>query len=410
MKALILASGCPGAASGHSRALAAALTAYEEVFSLIHYACLLQVPTDPSYLRRFPSTRFEFFGLRRGPLWARFLRSLPGIWPASAIVYRAFRFRAQLEHWLRILAANPPDVVIFEHVPAASLLNDVRRVLPGARLVLRSHDVLHRAFGGIQAGVNPFLGCCWAWEAARIRLLERRVATSVDVVWCISEADAAHYRQDFGVAPAGVLGLCVEPMPEVDSGDPQTVVHLGGVDTRRGHGLSKFVNEGWPVVRKAVPAANLVLAGRGSERFANAAMGISGLGFVRDERAALSRGLIFVNPQLSGSGVKVKNLVALAAGKALVTTPVGAEGIPFVAGEHFLLGRTAPEVGLALVRCLRDPQGAAAMAARGRGWVQARYHPTAFVRAARRLVISSLTLPRKATPIRGDRLETAHEG
>lgn len=92
--------------------------------------------------------------------------------------------------------------------------------------------------------------------------------------------------------------------------------------------MRALVDTVWPEVRQRVPAARLVVAGRGTERLGlSSASGVECVGEV-SSGAAFLRGLsLLVFPLPRGSGMKVKVLEALAVGLPIVTTSAGAEGI-----------------------------------------------------------------------------------
>jgi glycosyltransferase involved in cell wall biosynthesis len=85
---------------------------------------------------------------------------------------------------------------------------------------------------------------------------------------------------------------------------------------------------------------------------------------VEDAVAALAAAKVAVVPMLAGSGTRVKILEAWAAGRAVVSTQLGAEGLPVRSGEHLLLA-DVPEDFVAAVssllesKQLRDRIGAA---------------------------------------------------
>lgn len=74
----------------------------------------------------------------------------------------------------------------------------------------------------------------------------------------------------------------------------------------------------WPRVH--APGAELVVAGRGTDRF-------GGIGEVDSARELFQRFSLLLFPLPRGSGMKVKTLEAIASGVPVVTTPAGAEGI-----------------------------------------------------------------------------------
>jgi glycosyltransferase involved in cell wall biosynthesis len=62
-----------------------------------------------------------------------------------------------------------------------------------------------------------------------------------------------------------------------------------------------------------------------------------------------------VVPLFSGSGMRVKIIEGMALGKAIITTPIGAEGIAAKNGEEIMLASTAEEFKKAIRNCLQNP-------------------------------------------------------
>jgi glycosyltransferase involved in cell wall biosynthesis len=68
----------------------------------------------------------------------------------------------------------------------------------------------------------------------------------------------------------------------------------------------------------------------------------------------LAEAKVCVVPLLSGSGTRFKILEAWAAGRAVVSTTLGAEGLGALNGEHLLLADKADDFADAVVRLLND--------------------------------------------------------
>lgn len=135
----------------------------------------------------------------------------------------------------------------------------------------------------------------------------------------------------------------------------------------------------WADVRRALPAARLLVAGRGAAPFDGSA-GVENLGAVPDARAVLGRAALVAFPCPATSGPKVKSLEALAAGVDLLTTPAGAEGIAAAAVRA--CRPVAPERFAAeLTARLADPAGRAERARVGRAAVLAAHTPAVATRA-----------------------------
>ena len=83
-------------------------------------------------------------------------------------------------------------------------------------------------------------------------------------------------------------------------------------------------------------------------------------GTVDDVRPYVAEAAVCVVPLRVGGGTRLKIFEALAMGKAVVSTAVGAEGLPLVPGEHYLCGDEPADFARAVVALLRNPGGAAA--------------------------------------------------
>jgi glycosyltransferase involved in cell wall biosynthesis len=208
-------------------------------------------------------------------------------------------------------------------------------------------------------------------RAAALQVVERRVLPLADRVLCVSEEDAAAVRRAGGralLAPNGVDDEFFIP-PQADSGERALFFgHFGYEANRRG--VERFLAEGWPRVRHLRPRARLAIAGGGMEEALRdrlaAADGVEVLGLVADLPGVLAAARAVVVPIWEGGGTRLKVLEALAAGRPVVATTLGASGVGFEDGKHGLLGANPEELAGALAVLLADPARAARMGAAGR--------------------------------------------
>jgi glycosyltransferase involved in cell wall biosynthesis len=87
----------------------------------------------------------------------------------------------------------------------------------------------------------------------------------------------------------------------------------------------------------------------------------------------LARPGVMVVPLQTGSGMRIKVVEGLAAGRPVVSTSVGVEGLPLVAGEHVRVADDPEAFAREVVALLRHPDEARALGGRGREHVLAHY-------------------------------------
>jgi glycosyltransferase involved in cell wall biosynthesis len=142
----------------------------------------------------------------------------------------------------------------------------------------------------------------------------------------------------------------------------------------------------WSMVREEVPAARLLVAGRGlSDPLA--VDGVEVLGEVAQARDALSRAAVLAFPCPPTSGPKMKVLDALAWGLPVVTTVSGVEGIKLAEGTVAVADEK--DYFATLVEVLKDPDRRLLMATAGRADVLASHRPEQAA-AARLALIEAL--------------------
>jgi polysaccharide biosynthesis protein PslH len=216
-------------------------------------------------------------------------------------------------------------------------------------------------------------GLARAWRLCR---LERALARRADAVVAVSEDEARVVRAlapgaRVLVAPNGVDADAIAPSPP---GDALLFVGLLSYEPNR-DAVAWFVREVLP--RLGADAPEVLVVGRdpgpGLEDLARGHPRVCLLGFVPDLAPLYARAAVFVNPMRGGGGTRLKMLGAMAAGKAVVSTTVGAEGLALTPGRDVVIADT-PEAFAAAVRALlADHLRAARLGGAARALVEARY-------------------------------------
>jgi glycosyltransferase involved in cell wall biosynthesis len=130
-----------------------------------------------------------------------------------------------------------------------------------------------------------------------------------------------------------------------------------------------------PLVRARRPDVTFEIVGRDPPAAVRelARAGVTVTGRVPDLASHFTTAAVVVAPLLSGSGTKLKVLEAMAAGRPVVATSIGAEGIEARDGEDLRIADSPEDFASAVVDLLGDRAEAARIAGNGRARVVERY-------------------------------------
>ena len=261
--------------------------------------------------------------------------------------YNVSRFHApEFEHLLiATLRRRVFDIVIFESLFTAPYLPLVRQYCDGP-LVLRAHNVEHRIWELMAAETEaPSKRLYLRHLAERLKAYEVNALRDFDVVLAISEDDKKHFKALGCTSPVLTLpfGLDANELPPATPGPVNHIFHIGAMDWHPNvQGVWWFLDHVWPTVLKELPEAQLKLAGRKfSEVEAFSRQNTEVLGEVESAWDVLTEPGIMVIPLLSGSGMRIKAIEAMSAGRPVVSTSIGVEGIPGEHGTHFFIADDA---------------------------------------------------------------------
>jgi polysaccharide biosynthesis protein PslH len=309
---------------------------------------------------------------------ARFARALVRSWLSPLPVHiRKWRSAAVRTAVTRLLTAEPFDLCV-----ADFLISTPNVPLDGpVATVLFAHNVEHTIWKRLsQVESRPWRRALLELEWRKMLRYEAQTCTRLPLTIAVSELDravlAAHAPQARVCAvPTGVDTTYFTPNgSEEQSG---ALVFTGAMDWFPNEdGIAHFVEVVFPRIRAAVPEASLTVVGRNPsprvQRLA-AVPGVRITGTVDDVRPYVARGAVYVVPLRVGGGTRLKIFEALAMGKAVVSSTVGAEGLPLTPGTHFVQSDDPAQFADSVVALLRDPARRRALGSAGRSLVEQRY-------------------------------------
>jgi polysaccharide biosynthesis protein PslH len=308
----------------------------------------------------------------------RFAGALARAWlagrPLEATRSRVPALRRQVE---RYLAARAVDVCVADFLVATPSVPAGR----GAPVVLFAHNVEHLIWQRLaEVETRRWRRATLRLEARRLRRWEGEACARATVTAAVSELDRARLaalapRARVRVVPTGVDTAYFAP--NGTHRVPGRLVFVGSMDWHPNEdAVLHFLAATLPRIRRARPDVSMVVVGRSPRpalRKAAAAAGVTVTGTVDDVRPWLREADVCVVPLRIGGGTRLKIFEALAMGLPVVSTAVGAEGLPLVAGRHFVEADAPEAFAAAVLVLLREPARARALGEAGRRLVTARF-------------------------------------
>jgi glycosyltransferase involved in cell wall biosynthesis len=231
-----------------------------------------------------------------------------------------------------------------------------------------------------------------AYQAAKMRHFEETAGRRFDAVIAVSERDKRAFEERYGWRHVQVIDTAVDteffrPAPEPE--DPWRLVFVGSLDWLPNQdGIEWFVREVFPLIRARCPAIHFQIVGRnpppGMLELA-ASAGVELVGTVADVRPYLARAAAVVVPLRIGGGTRIKIFEAMAMQKAVVSTALGAEGLPVTSGENILIADTPQDFAAAVTGLLNDSERRGTIARAARRLVEDNYSAETVARQFERI-------------------------
>ncbi|MBI4336088.1 MAG: glycosyltransferase [Candidatus Omnitrophica bacterium] len=210
---------------------------------------------------------------------------------------------------------------------------------------------------------NPLVKLPVLLEAMRIKGYEPAMHRRFDALVAFSELDKKNMRGLSGARNIFVNPACIEPVVIKDGGpsDPEeknTLLFFGLLSTPANDDAVRFFyRDIFPLIRNGVRGVKFLIAGKSAGRFISGLArdpSVKLLGLVPDLGQVLRRASLVIAPLRIGGGIRVKILESWAAGKAVVSTSVGAEGIEAGDGKDIVIADSPAAFAAAVIRLLED--------------------------------------------------------
>jgi len=299
--------------------------------------------------------------------------------PYAVAKYRSGEFRSRLD---ALLASERFDLIVCDFLfPAVNL----PKRLP-CPAVIFTHNVeseIWRRHAETKApGIQKRL---YGQQYARMLRYEGRTLARFDGVLAVSDADRDTFTSLYPralkvpvhVVPTGVDTEYFAPANLQSAFSNLQLIFTGSMDWLPNEdAMQFFCRDILPLIRAQEPGVRLSIVGRAPtpsvKRLADDSA-IQVTGRVDDVRPYMRDAAVYVVPLRIGGGTRLKIFEAMAMGKAVVSTTIGAEGLPVTSGEHLMLADEPSTFANAVVALLRDHARRAQLESSARALVVERY-------------------------------------
>lgn len=264
------------------------------------------------------------------------------------------------------------DIIQIEGPYLAPYLN-ILRAGSSAPIVLRAHNLEHEIWERTAAVTsNYFKKQYLRILAKRIKRFEEKTVKLVDAIVPITDRDAQSLHLwnpsiPYFVAPTGLVDTQFAKSQFAIK--ENSLFHIGGLDWLPNQdGLIWFIGNCLPTIREAIPNAKFYIAGRNApDSFIKAIRqpGVEFVGEVENAQAFMQTHGVMVVPLLSGSGMRIKIVEGLASAIPIISTSIGAEGIPASNEQEIVIANTKDEITNACITLLQNSSRASQIAKNG---------------------------------------------
>ena len=275
-----------------------------------------------------------------------------------------------------LIATENFDLVHYEMFHTAQFRTEVD--LPSVLSQQNVDSAIWRRLCGETA--NPFYKFAYWTQQLAFQRYERVLSPKFDAVTCTSDIDAAVFQRHCAADTIEIIPNGVDIthyQPDFTSEAPAHLIYIGSMDWYPNEdAVAFFADEVLPGIQDKVPDVQFsIVGGNPSARVQRLAEreGVVVTGRVPEIKPYFAEATVFVVPLRIGSGTRLKILEALAMGKAIVSTSVGAEGLDLKDGEEIFIADEPTAFADAVTRLLTDASLRRRVGENGRARVERDY-------------------------------------
>jgi len=299
-----------------------------------------------SYNQHFINTKFKLFD---------FIKCI-----FNRRAYTLYRFYSKDFETLitQTLQQQQFDIVQLEGLYLLPYVGAIKK-FSQAKIVLRAHNVEHHVWQNLSDNYsNIFKKSLYRFNANSLKPIEENPFQHIDALVTISSNDQTYFQKHQNIPCLNVpFGIDIDHYINSLENEALSLSFIGSLDWLPNiEAIYWFVDQVLPLIVQQFPNIKFHIAGRNMQ---NSIQKINHPNVIIEGEVPCAKKFIashpvFVVPLLSGSGMRIKIIEAMALQTAVVSTPLGASGIQCTHQSNILLAQTAQEFSECILSLLEN--------------------------------------------------------
>lgn len=272
-----------------------------------------------------------------------------------------FKTKEIKDKLIRILKIQSFDIIHFESIFLLPYL-DLVKELSKAKIVVRTHNVEHDIWNQLSLeSKNPLKRFYLSHLSKTLKNYELEMLNKADLLASISAQDIITFKSLGIKTPIFEIPFGINPIryQAVESVHKKiTLFFIGALNWIPNiEGLKWFLENVWMEIHKKFPKLEFVIAGRKTPNwlFQTKFPNVNVIGEVEDAQKFMNQHDIMIVPLLSGSGIRIKIIEAMAFEKVVITTTKGAQGINYTKDHNLLIANSPQDFVKEITKCIHEP-------------------------------------------------------
>ncbi len=322
--------------------LAKGLSEYAQITLLTlntskHYVDIAKIPNELKekikFIDSYKDTKIKSVVALKNLLFSKM--------PYNAERFICKEFEAKI---IKELQENKFDIIQLEGLYLTPYISLIRKY-SDSKISLRSHNVEHEIWQRtLEQQTNFFKKQYIKILTSRIEKMEVGMLNKYDLLLPITERDGNKLNKLGNIKPSYTTPTGYE----IDNIEPNneninfpSIFHIGALDwSPNQEGIIWFLDNCWVNILTKMPNLKFYIAGRNAPDWFVEKIKQPNVEFCGEVESATdfinSKALMIV-PLLSGSGMRIKIVEGMALGKTIISTSIGAEGIPAIHKDNILI-------------------------------------------------------------------------